>query len=172
LFTAFSLKLSSDEGPEPEVLLVVRRWKREFSGVAVEEMFHLAIVTNLLNATVAPPTTTGLISPRLLVLPARVSDRAAWLRPGHAAALHRDEQPDGSNLSAARSSVAARARRRRPRQRDRPDPLQFDSQGDVYTAVDAGLRDMAARLGEADVSSDRRLTLLFVASSSRTAGRQ
>ncbi len=55
LFAAFSLKRNADEGlTEPEQLALAR-WERVISGVAVQEMLHLALVSNLLTALGASP---------------------------------------------------------------------------------------------------------------------
>jgi hypothetical protein len=50
LFAAFSLKESVEEGLTPEQLAMVRRWERVITGVAVQEMLHLAQASNLLTA--------------------------------------------------------------------------------------------------------------------------
>lgn len=50
LFAAFTMKESIDEGLTPEQLEAVRRWERIISGVAVQEMLHLAQASNLLTA--------------------------------------------------------------------------------------------------------------------------
>ncbi len=50
LFAAFSMKQSADEGLTPEQVEAVRRWERVISGVAVQEMLHLAQASNLLTA--------------------------------------------------------------------------------------------------------------------------
>ena len=51
LFAAFSLKERVEEGGlTPEQLAAVRRWERVVTGVAVQEMLHLAQASNLLTA--------------------------------------------------------------------------------------------------------------------------
>jgi len=50
LFAAFSLKEHEEEGLTPEQLDAVRRWERVITGVAVQEMLHLAQASNLLTA--------------------------------------------------------------------------------------------------------------------------
>jgi hypothetical protein len=50
LFAAFSIKESVEEGLTPEQLDAVRRWERVITGVAVQEMLHLAQASNLLTA--------------------------------------------------------------------------------------------------------------------------
>ena len=55
LFAAFSLKRSADEDLDHSELDAVRRWDRVISGVAVQEMLHLALASNLLTALGAAP---------------------------------------------------------------------------------------------------------------------
>jgi hypothetical protein len=55
LFTAFSLKGDPDEGLADDELRAVQDWKETISGVAVEEMLHLTLVSNLLTAVGAAP---------------------------------------------------------------------------------------------------------------------
>jgi hypothetical protein len=50
LFAAFSMKESEEEGLSLEQLDAVRRWERVITGVAVQEMLHLAQASNLLTA--------------------------------------------------------------------------------------------------------------------------
>jgi hypothetical protein len=152
LFTAFSLKLLPDEGVDAEMLQTVRRWKREFSSVAVEEMFHLAVVTNLLTALGAAPHYDRPNFPHdcAYYLP----EYQIGLHPFNKETLHHFiaiEQPDGSNLPAAMDSSKIERVEGDLDNEIGPDPEQFDSQGDVYTAVESGLRDMVARLGEDNV---------------------
>lgn len=55
LFAAFSLKRGADEDLNPSELDAVKRWERVISGVAVQEMLHLALASNLLTALGAAP---------------------------------------------------------------------------------------------------------------------
>ncbi len=56
LFAAYSLKNDVSEGGlTPAQAETVRRWKRQLSGVAVEEMLHLAQVSNMLTAIGGAP---------------------------------------------------------------------------------------------------------------------
>jgi ferritin-like protein len=50
LFAAFSLKERVEEGLTPEQFEAVQRWERVITGVAVQEMLHLAQASNLLTA--------------------------------------------------------------------------------------------------------------------------
>ena len=55
LFAAFSLKRAPNEGLTPTEHDAVARWERVISGVAVQEMLHLALASNLLTAIGAAP---------------------------------------------------------------------------------------------------------------------
>lgn len=56
LFAAFSLKNDVSEGGlTPAQADMVRHWKRQLSSVAVEEMLHLAQVSNMLTAIGGAP---------------------------------------------------------------------------------------------------------------------
>ena len=55
LFASFTLKDRHDEGLAPDQLGAVRRWGRVISGVAAQEMLHLALVNNLLISVGAAP---------------------------------------------------------------------------------------------------------------------
>ncbi|WP_341531904.1 ferritin-like domain-containing protein (plasmid) [Nostoc sp. UHCC 0302] len=55
LFTAFSLKESTDEGVSQAQLNKINRWRRTINGIAVEEMLHLALASNLLTAIGGAP---------------------------------------------------------------------------------------------------------------------
>ena len=55
LFAEFSLKRTTDEGVTEAQLERIRAWEAAIEGVAVQEMLHLALATNLLTAIGAPP---------------------------------------------------------------------------------------------------------------------
>lgn len=54
LYAMFSLKDSLDEDLSEHELAAIRRWRGEIMDVAIEEMAHLAIVSNILSALGAP----------------------------------------------------------------------------------------------------------------------
>ena len=55
LYAAFSLKQSQDEGLTAEEEAAVKRWRKQISHVATQEMLHLSLVQNLLSAIGAAP---------------------------------------------------------------------------------------------------------------------
>jgi Ferritin-like len=58
LYATFSLKQRVDEGLAPEQLAGVERWRKVVDGIAVQEMLHLALASNLLAAVGMAPTFT------------------------------------------------------------------------------------------------------------------
>src|SRR5919198_133680 len=55
LFALYSLKRDPDDGLDPDQLAQVTRWGRTLSEIAVQEMLHLTLATNLLIAVGAAP---------------------------------------------------------------------------------------------------------------------
>src|SRR4051794_35197040 len=55
LFAQWSLKRSVEEGVTEAQLERIRAWDATIEGVAIQEMLHLALATNLLTALGAPP---------------------------------------------------------------------------------------------------------------------
>jgi hypothetical protein len=55
LYAAFSLKEGVDEGLTEVELDAVKRWRRQITHVAVDEMAHLALVANLTSAVGGVP---------------------------------------------------------------------------------------------------------------------
>ena len=152
LFAAYSLKDGLDEGLTPEQLPRVLHWKRELTGVAIEEMFHLAVVTNLLTAVGAPPHFDRPNFPHdcTYYLP----EYQIELRPFSTETLDHFlaiEQPDGNNTPALLDPERLQRVMGELENEIGPDPHHFDSQGDVYGAVIACLDDLVRRLGESNV---------------------
>jgi hypothetical protein len=55
LFTAYSLKENASEGATPLQQRMITNWQSEIVGVAVQEMLHLALASNLLTAIGGAP---------------------------------------------------------------------------------------------------------------------
>ena len=60
LFAEFSLKSGPEEGLTDEQAEAVGRWRKTISGIAVEEMLHLALVYNLLTSIGGAPIPASL----------------------------------------------------------------------------------------------------------------
>lgn len=152
MFTAFTLKNGVEEGLPPDAVEAVQRWKRSIITVAVEEMFHLAVVNHLLTALGAAPNFDRPNFPHdcAWYLP----DYQIELRPFNEDVLRHFiaiEQPDGSNLPAHTAPERLQRIEGDMDNRIGADPQQFDSQGDVYTVAQNSLRALVDRFGEPNV---------------------
>src|SRR2546423_1018923 len=56
LYACFSLKTEPDEGLPADQADAVARWHKTLTGIAIEEMLHLALVMNVMTAVGAAPT--------------------------------------------------------------------------------------------------------------------
>ena len=103
LFAAFSLKQDESEGLSGTELDIVRRWRKQVSHVATQEMLHLALVQNVLSAIGAAPH----MSRPNLPAPASHYPAGAWLLAllpfGEQALRHFMflERPEGMDLDDA-----------------------------------------------------------------------
>ena len=148
-FTALSLKDSLDEGLTEETLPKVKRWKRIFNDVAVEEMMHLAVVNNLLISVGAPPHFDRPNFPHDCAY--YMPDLEIGLQPFNEATLRHFiavEQPAGGTLPLAPSTLATAGVEGDLENEIGPDPHRLDSQGEIYTMIADGLRYLTQRLGE------------------------
>ena len=55
-YASFSLKTGPDEGLTAEQADAVGRWHKLLTGIAIEEMLHLALVCNVMSAIGAAPS--------------------------------------------------------------------------------------------------------------------
>jgi CDGSH-type Zn-finger protein len=152
LFTAFSLKQGQPDGLTAAAATQVARWRHELIGVSIEEMYHLAVVNNLLTAVGASPHFDRPNFPHdcAYYLP----NYQIELRPFSIETLDHFlavEQPDGSNVPALIDPERLQRFAGDLENEIGPDPHRFDSQGDVYAAVLNCLRDMVQRHGESNV---------------------
>jgi hypothetical protein len=150
LFAAFSIKESTEEGLTLAQLEAVRRWERVISGVAVQEMLHLAQASNLLTAIGGMPHFRRPNMPQ----------RAKFYPPGvqlalmpfsedalrHFIYLERPEdftdqdapgfEPTGSPFAEARGGELV------------PVAQNFETVGLLYRAIEQGMLVLATRHGE------------------------
>ncbi len=151
LFAAFSLKQSVEEGLTPESLAAVERWRKTLLGISHQEMLHLALVQNLLTAVGAAPRLARPNFPMpAYAYPAGV--RIELLPFGEAALRHFAflERPEGMDVEDAEGFDAiAQAVALSHDERDEivPHLQEFDTIGQLYRSVQAGLEHLAERLG-------------------------
>ena len=150
LYASFSLKIDADEGLTAEQAAAVAQWHKVLSGIAVEEMLHLALVANVMTAIGAAPSLSRPNFPRQSeYLPPGV--RFALMPFGDASLTHflYLERPEGMERVDAEGFVPAAPP---------PDPVgadeimprlqNFSTVGHLYRGILAGLTGLAARLGE------------------------
>ncbi|HEY8360824.1 MAG TPA: ferritin-like protein [Ramlibacter sp.] len=153
LFALFSLKQGRDEDLEEEEFAAVGRWRKELSGVAIEEMLHLAQVNNILSAVGARPHFNR---PNLPVAagyhPAGIVLELAPFTPqtlDHFIYLERPEEADVRDSAKLASIAAARAQRRgRFHGALMPGSPEYETIGAFYRELLAALKGATAELGE------------------------
>src|SRR6266516_6440694 len=150
LFAAFSLKRGEQEGLSGTELDAVRRWRKQVSHVAAQEMLHLALVHNLLSAIGAAP---HMARPNL---PAPASHypagvQLALLPFGEQALRHFMflERPEGMDLADAEGLAAlSRPAPMLPERDIVPRGQDFATVGHLYRSIEAGFAHLTEMHGE------------------------
>jgi hypothetical protein len=153
LFAAFSLKQTVGEGLSAETLPAVQRWRKTLMMIGGQEMLHLAIVQNLLTAVGAAPRLTRPNFPLPVhAYPAGV--RIELLPFGEAALRHFAflERPEGLAVDDAEGFEALGRANALPH--DGTDEIvphlqEFDTIGQLYRSIQAGLEHLDGKLGSA-----------------------
>jgi len=151
LFAAFSLKQTVAEGLTAETLPVVQGWRKTLLSIGGQEMLHMALAQNLLTAVGAAPR---LARPNF---PMPAYSYPAGVRielvPFSEAALRHFaflERPEGMDVEDAEGFAAiaeAVALPHDPQDGIVPQLQEFDTIGQLYRSVQAGLEHLAERLG-------------------------
>lgn len=150
LYAAFSLKTAPGPGLREDQLERVERWRQVIFGVAKEEMLHWSVVQNLLDAVGSAPYVSRPHMPhqakgyppgvqlRLLPFGERALRHFIFL-----------ERPQGMALEDAEGFVRVGAAPA-PMSPDEiiPRGQDFDTQGDLYRAIEVGLTQLAEKMGE------------------------
>ncbi len=150
LFAAFTLKRSTGEGLNEDQLGAVERWRQTLLLVAKQEMLHLALNCNLVNALGASPH----LSRPNLPQPARhyPSGVQLTLLPFGEQALRHFlylERPEGMDFDDADGFAAAeRAVPVMGEQEIAPHLQEFATVGHLYRSIEAGFRHLADKMGE------------------------
>ncbi len=152
LYAAFSLK-RDDPAWSAEERQAVAGWRRVITSVALEEMSHLALVGNLVNALGATPQWSRPAFPvdpgpypadfviRLTPFDAPTLEHFKYLeRPGH------ERLRDGEGFE-----PAADYHRAIPPGRLSPGPWDYDTVGALYSVLDRALQRLVQARGEAAV---------------------
>ncbi|MEO8462215.1 MAG: ferritin-like protein [Chloroflexota bacterium] len=151
LYAAFSLKQRVEEGITTEALEAVERWRRTLLEIGAQEMLHLAIVQNLLTAVGAAPRLARPNFP----LPAHAypSGVRIELMPLNESALRHFaflERPEGMAVDDAEGFEALDRAASLPRDEEDeivPQLQEFDTIGQLYRSIGAGIEHLAGRIG-------------------------
>lgn len=150
LYAAWSLKQSVSEGLTEKQLAAINGWRDSIQSVAMEEMLHLALVSNLLMSLGSPP---HFMRPNFPVAPGyHPSSIVARLTPftrdaaDHFVYL---ERPEGMALPQAKGFESGiRYQRDRGETRLTPTAEDYDTVGHLYRGIEDGFRILAEKLGE------------------------
>jgi CDGSH-type Zn-finger protein/uncharacterized Fe-S cluster protein YjdI len=151
LYAGWSLKTEEDDGLPADKLAEVRRWQRIIADVAVEEMTHLTIVANLLNALGG---VAHFHRPNFPIgrgyHPAGMSVRLAPFDRDTLQHFVHLERPEGSaEPEGAGFGLEAPFERRLYGLKLTPSAQDYETVSHFYRSIEAGMRDLASRMGEA-----------------------
>jgi hypothetical protein len=150
LYACFSLKTEPDEGLTAEQAEAVARWRETITGIAIEEMLHLALVANIMSAIGAAPSLSRPNFPRHSeYLPPAME--FALLPFGSAALTHflYLERPEGmERVDAAEFVPAAPPPEPVGDAELMPRSQDFATVGHLYRGIEEGLSRLADRIGE------------------------
>jgi hypothetical protein len=149
LYASFSLKADPDEGLTAGQADAVGRWRKVLTGIAIEEMLHLALVANVMTAIGAAPRLARPNFPRQSeYLPPGV--QFALLPFGEASLTHflYLERPEGMERLDAAGFVPGTPPEQVEPSEAMPRLQDFSTVGHLYRGIMHGLSHLADRLGE------------------------
>ena len=152
LFAAFSLKDTSDPCLPEAAVETVQRWRQTITGIAVQEMGHLAIVSNLLTSLGAAPHFDRPNFPQSCVyyLPGYRLD----LLPFSKTTVDRFiyfERPESAGMQHVSAPATVEAAASGNENEIGPKAESFSTVTDLYAAIQSGLDALVTRLGEPGV---------------------
>jgi hypothetical protein len=150
LYASFSLKTEPDDGLTAEQAAAVARWRKLLTGIAIEEMLHLALVFNVMTAIGAAPTLSRPNFPRSSEdLPGAIQFRLLPFGTDSLTHFLYLERPEGMERTDAAGFVPAAPPR---------DPIEsgevitraqeFGTVGHLYRGIEQGLAELSERIGE------------------------
>ncbi len=151
LYAAWSLKRGERDGLTPDQAVAVRRWQRAITSVAVEEMSHLTLASNLLVSIGAGP---HLSHPNFPIPPGyHPSGLVVELAAFSPAVLDHFifvERPEGKELTDASEFIhPSDYHRTQPKGRLMPSSQDYGTVGHLYRGIRHGLSVLAHHIGEA-----------------------
>lgn len=150
LYAAWSLRRSEADGLTPAQVEIVQRWRRMIVSVAVEEMAHLALASNLTTAVGGAPH----LSRPNFPIPAGYHPEGIVLELRRFARATLDhfiflERPAAADIADGDGFVhPAHYVRKLPRGSLMPSAQDYRTQGQLYHAIGHGLGVLAHHLGE------------------------
>jgi len=149
LFAAFSLKADPDEGLTATEHEAVARWRHTISEVAVQEMLHLALASNLLTALGAAPHLRRPNFPqRSKYYPPHMQ---MTLRPFDETTLDHFiyiERPEGMDIPDAPGFETAEAPAADSIGGVEPVEVEYSSVAELYRDIEQGFKSLVERYGE------------------------
>ena len=150
LYASFSLKAGPEDGLTAEQATAVGRWREVLTGIAIEEMLHLALVFNVMTAIGAAPPLSRPNFPRSSDdLPGGVQFRLLPFGTDSLTHFLYLERPEGMERMDAEGFVPAIP----PREPVEPSEAisraqDFGTVGHLYRGIEQGLATLADRFGE------------------------
>ena len=150
LYAAWSLKTEPDDGIDPETLKEIKGWQRAIVDVAIDEMTHLTLVANLMNAIggVAHlhrpnfPIANG-YHPAGLQVKLAPFDRETLQHFIYLERPEGSEEPDGKGFDErppySRALIGLKMM---------PSAQDYQTVGHLYRSVEEGLKKLSAEIGE------------------------
>jgi len=150
LYAGFSMKAGSQDGLTAEQAAAVARWREVLTGIAIEEMLHLALVFNVMTAIGAAPPLSRPNFPRSSDdLPGGVQFRLLPFGTDSLTHFLYLERPEGMERMDAEGFVPTTPPR---------DPIEageaisraqdFGTVGHLYRGIEQGLAALSGRFGE------------------------
>lgn len=153
LYAAWSLKTEPDDGLDAETAKIIKGWQRAIVDVAIDEMTHLTLVGNLINALGG---VAHLSRPNFPVAngyhPSGLQVKLAPFNPEtlqHFIYLERPEgsaEPDGKGFDERPSY-----QRSLQGLKMMPSAQDYLTVGHLYRSVEAGLKRLSTEMGEAEL---------------------
>jgi Ferritin-like len=150
LYASFSLKAGPEDGLTAEEAAAVARWHEVLTGIAIEEMLHLALVFNVMTAIgAAPPLSRPNFPRRSADLPGSVQFRLLPFGTDSLTHFLYLERPEGMERMDAAGFVPTIP----PREPIEPGEAisraqDFGTVGHLYRGIEQGLATLSGRFGE------------------------
>jgi hypothetical protein len=150
LYASFSLRAGPEDGLTAEQAAAVARWREVLTGIAVEEMLHLALVFNVMTAIgAAPPLSRPNFPRRSDDLPGGVQFRLLPFGTDSLTHFLYLERPEGMERLDAEGFVPVIP----PREPIEPGEVisraqDFGTVGHLYRGIEQGLAALSGRFGE------------------------